>query len=97
MNKIIKDIKDFFGNLSKFLHGIFLFRVPIISGLILFFFPIISNVGIFQSFLQNLFVVENDQQLLMLILCSTVTSNSITSSIKGIYYRIENSKKKSTN
>ena len=69
--------------LSTWLDYLFLVRIPVIGGLTLISFPFIAEF-IFPKFLQNLFVMESWQQLVLVMLFVTLTSVMIISLIKKI-------------
>lgn len=80
----------------SFFYRLFLLRVPIITGLILFFFPIVSTGKLSQS-LENIFVMESGQQLIMAIFMPLFTAIALGSMIKTILllrYLEDNNKKR---
>jgi hypothetical protein len=66
------------------LYYTFLLRVPIISGLILVFFPFIAQFTPAQNFFQNIFVMENGIQLLLVMICTTLTAIIIVSFLETV-------------
>ena len=72
---------------SPWLHNLYLVRIPFIGGLILFFFPIIANLTPASKFLQNLFVMDSDGQIFLVMIFAVLTSLIIMSMIKNIILR----------
>ncbi|MEA5537005.1 hypothetical protein [Crocosphaera sp. XPORK-15E] len=70
--------------LSEILHDFFVWRVAIISGLILFYFPLIAQFTGASKFLRNLFVMESEPQLTMVIVVTFIIATIIISLLMSI-------------
>lgn len=85
-NSILSYLYDYLPNI---LYYAFLLRVPIISGLILFSLPLIAEFTPAAQFLQNIFVMETGTQLILVLVCSTMTAITIVSLLKTILVLID--------
>ncbi len=79
-----------YDSLPSILYYAFLLRVPIISGLIFFSFPLIAQFTPAKNFFQNIFVMESGIQLILVMVCATLTAITIVSLLKTILLLIEN-------
>ena len=86
---LFKDInRGLYQKLPNPLYYLFLLRVPLISGLILFSLPFIAQ-KLAPTFLQNLFVIEENWQLIAVLVCTILTSSTIISLLKTIIVLID--------
>ncbi|MFM7576858.1 MAG: hypothetical protein ACKO5Q_07975 [Microcystaceae cyanobacterium] len=86
---LFKDInRGLYQKLPNPLYYLFLLRVPLISGLILFSLPFIAQ-KLAPTFLQNLFVIEENWQLIAVLVCTTLTASTIISLLKTIIVLID--------